>query len=188
MLLRESNVRNITKPSLLQSCGTQNLDASACIPDIPAGTDAIDLLVTDHESLRRLFRHSQALSKLLGVNSQKTLLVQRLCRDLTIHSEIEDQFFEPFIRSEIGRSMLPPQAIVDHAESRKLIGMIAALKSEHPDFDNAVSFLAAHVLPHMALEELELFPLLRRAKVDTVALGRQMKRAQAALQQNAVFA
>jgi hypothetical protein len=77
---------------------------------------------------------------------------------------------------------------VDHAEDRELIAMIDEMTPEHPDFDGAIAFLAAYVLPHMASEDSELFPLFRLTKIDTLALSRQMSKAQKALQEGAARA
>jgi hemerythrin-like domain-containing protein len=156
----------------------------------PAGDtiDAMELLSRDHEALRQLFRDFEALLQRGDVADQKAALVEKICQGLTIHAEIEEQLFYPAVRSAIRRAMLPWQAAVDHSEDRELVAMIDEMTPDHPDFDGAIAFLAAYVLPHMALEETELFPLLRRSGMESLGLGRQMNRTRKLLYEGAARA
>jgi hemerythrin superfamily protein len=188
MMQRESAIPIIKGASFVPRSATPSQVELAFGPETPDEPGAIELLVRDHQSLRELFLRFQALRQAPGANPQRAVLVKKLCRDLTIHAEIEEQYFYPRVRAAVGRAALPYLPCVDHAEDRQLIEMIDRLETDHPDFGGAIAFLAAYVLPHMTLEESDLFPLVRQSDVNNVALGRQMKRAQTGLKQNAIRA
>ena len=187
MTQRESEVE-VPDARTSHFAGIESEQVIARATSVGKEVDAMEMLSRDHEAMRRLFREFEVLHQRPGVNDQKAALVEKICMSLTIHAEIEEQFFYPVVRAAVRRALLPWQAAVDHAEDRELIAMIDELTPDHPDFDGAIAFLAAYVLPHMAVEEAELFPMLRLSGIDTMALSRQMTRTRKLLHEGAARA
>jgi hemerythrin superfamily protein len=135
-------------------------------------SDAIDLLTRDHQLVDELFA-----SLLQAAPQQLDPLARRLCKMVRIHAQIEEELFYPTARRALGqaggteeRGMLE-EAERDHKEAEEAIKRIESMTSDDSHFLPTIEALRAMIAAHVASEEGELFPAMRRTPVDLVALG-----------------
>ncbi len=135
--------------------------------------DAIDLLTADHKKVRNLFKDYGKL-KDKGSKAKKSDLVTNICLELTVHSMLEEEIFYPAVRKAIQEDDLMDEALVEHAGARNLIDQLQDMEPEEDLYDAKVSVLGEEVEHHMTEEEKEMFPKVKKSKLDTAALGVQM--------------
>ena len=128
--------------------------------------DAVDLLTRDHRLVEELFAAFAAAAP-----QQLDPLARRACKLLRIHAQIEEELFYP-----VARRALPDDGLIDaaereHAEARQAIALVESLTSERSEFKPAIEALTQTVERHVREEESKVFPKLRSANVNLVALG-----------------
>jgi iron-sulfur cluster repair protein YtfE (RIC family) len=138
-----------------------------------APEDAISLLIEDHEHVKHLFEQFENLGERAMVSKKK--LATEICTELTRHSTVEEEIFYPAVRSA-GKQFEDKidEAVVEHGSVKQLIADILALEAADELFDAKVKVLSEQVEHHVQEEEGELFPKVRKTKLDLVALGQQM--------------
>lgn len=129
-------------------------------------TDALDLLTRDHRLVDELFA-----SFFQAAAQQLDPLARRLCKMIRIHTQIEEELFYPAVRRALGEGQLVDAAEHDHAEAKQAVMRVESLTSDHGGFRPAVEALRDLIAAHVAAEEAELFPEVRKSKLDLVALG-----------------
>lgn len=138
------------------------------VPDEPTDvvTDAIDLLTRDHRLVDELFASfDQAAAQQLDP------LARRLCKMVRIHTQIEEELFYPAIRRALADAALVDHAEQEHAEAKESIKRVESMTSDDASFRDAVKTLKAQIQSHVASEEGDLFPQVRKAQIDLIALG-----------------
>ncbi len=139
--------------------------------------DACSLLDADHRNVKKLFKEYEALteSKARSAPQKKRELADRICRELTVHTQIEDEIFYPALRgaSKAAASMLD-EAEVEHASAKDLIAQIEQGDESDPKFDARVTVLGEYVDHHVREERNEIFPKARASKLDLVAMRDQL--------------
>jgi hemerythrin superfamily protein len=133
---------------------------------------AIDLLVDDHKKVKKLFKDFDKL-KDKGDAEDKQALVQEICNELILHTQIEEEIFYPAARDVLEEDMLN-EAEVEHASAKDLIEQIQALDPSDPMYDAKVTVLGEYIEHHVEEEEKEMFPKMKKSKVDLEALGEEM--------------
>ena len=136
--------------------------------------DAITLLTADHAKVKKLFKEYADLKEEGGSAEEKSALVTRICNELKIHTEIEEEIFYPAVRKAIDDSDLMDEALVEHAGAKELIAQLADMSPDDELFDARVTVLGEQIQHHVKEEEGEMFPKARKAKVDSEALGVRM--------------
>lgn len=129
-------------------------------------TDAVDLLTRDHRLVDELFA-----SFFQAAPQQLDPLARRLCKMVRIHTQIEEELFYPAARRALREDALIDEAEREHAEAKQAVMRVESMTSDHAEFREAVEALRDEIASHVASEEAELFPELRNAKIDLVALG-----------------
>jgi hemerythrin superfamily protein len=135
--------------------------------------DAIAMLMADHKKVKKLFSDFDKLKE-EGSDEDKTAIVEQICNELKIHTELEEEIFYPAVRKAIDDSDLMDEALVEHAGAKDLI---AQLEDANPDddlYDAKVTVLGEQIDHHVKEEEGDMFPKAKKAKVDTEALGATM--------------
>jgi hemerythrin superfamily protein len=136
-------------------------------PRKAAGNDALKLLHSDHEQVQGLFEQFEKAR----TADRKERLAAQICAELKVHAQIEEEIFYPAARRALKSGDLLDEATVEHASAKALIEQIEALGSGEPMFDARVKVLSEYITHHVNEEEKELFPQLRKADIDLVALG-----------------
>jgi len=134
--------------------------------------DAIAMLVNDHQKVKALFEQFEALSDRSKVNKKK--VADQICRELTVHTEIEEQIFYPAVRGPVKDGDMLHEAIVEHASAKDLITAIRDMDPDDDLYDAKIKVLSEQIEHHVGEEEGEMFPEVRKSKIDLVALGEQM--------------
>lgn len=145
-----------------------------------AEKDAIALLMADHKKVKKLFADFDKLKE-DGSVEDKSAIVEQICSELKIHTEIEEEIFYPAVRKAIDDSDLMDEALVEHAGAKDLIAQLEDADPEEDLYDAKVTVLGEQIDHHVKEEEGGMFPQATKAKVDTKALGAQMLKRKAAL-------
>ena len=134
--------------------------------------DAIALLIDDHKTVKELFEKFDKLSDRSKVNKKK--IADQICLELTVHAQVEEEIFYPAVRAPIKDEDLMDEAVVEHASAKELIAQISEMDPGDDLYDAKVKVLSEQIEHHVEEEEGEMFPKVRKAKVDLVALGEEM--------------
>lgn len=60
----------------------------------PKQKDACDLLDADHKTVKKLFKEFEMLTESRGnARDKKRYLAERICQELTVHAQIEEEIF-----------------------------------------------------------------------------------------------
>ena len=145
------------------------------------GKDALALLRADHTLVQGLF---DQFEKARG-NERKAALAERICRELTIHAQIEEEIFYPAARDVLRDEDLLDEAEVEHASAKDLIAQIESSRPGAELFDAKVTVLGEFVKHHVKEEQNEMFPKVRKTKLDLKALGERLQARKTALQDGA---
>ena len=143
------------------------------MPAAQKKTDAIALLSADHKEVDALFKEYEKLCKADADDGEKGLLAAQICAMLTVHATIEEELFYAAARAALeddGQDLLD-EAVVEHASAKDLIAQIEDANPGDELFDAKVQVLGEYIRHHVKEEETELFPKVKKAKADLVALG-----------------
>jgi hemerythrin superfamily protein len=132
--------------------------------------DALTLLKEDHRAVEKLFKEFENAKG----DGRKEKLARQICFELTVHTTIEEEIFYPACKGKIDEDKLK-EAYVEHDAAKLLIAEIEAGSGKTDDFfDAKVQVLGEQIDHHVKEEEDELFPEVRKADIDTKALGEQI--------------
>ncbi|MYM68424.1 hemerythrin domain-containing protein [Pseudoduganella sp. FT55W] len=142
------------------------------IPTETQPQDAIALLIEDHEEVKAMFEQFEGLSDRANVSKRKLAL--QICEALTKHAMIEEEIFYPAVREVIKDEDLMDEAVVEHASAKDLIAQIQTMEPTDDLFDAKVKVLSEMIEHHVEEEEGEMFPKVRKTKLDLEELGEAM--------------
>lgn len=145
-----------------------------------AEQDAIAMLMADHKKVKKLFSDFDKLKE-EGSDEDKSELVEQICNELKIHTELEEEIFYPAVRKAIDDSDLMDEALVEHAGAKDLIAQLEDASPDDDLYDAKVTVLGEQINHHVKEEEGEMFPKAKKAKVDTEAVGATMLKRKTAL-------
>ena len=145
--------------------------------------DACELLDADHIAVKHLFveyaRQAMAMPQEAG---DRQMLAERICSELTVHAQIEEEIFYPALRQAIGAPELLDEAEEEHQQAKEMIAQLQGMTAPDPAMDDLVSRLARAIEHHVKEERDELFTKARAAQgLDLDALGAKLKERQDAL-------
>jgi hemerythrin superfamily protein len=146
----------------------------------PEAQDAIALLMADHKKVKKLFSDFDKLKE-EGSDEDKSAIVEQICTELKIHTELEEEIFYPAVRKAIDDSDLMDEALVEHAGAKDLIAQLEDASLDDELYDAKVTVLGEQIDHHVKEEEGNMFPKAKKAKVDTEALGATMLKRKIAL-------
>ncbi|MGE3774643.1 MAG: hemerythrin domain-containing protein [Gammaproteobacteria bacterium] len=138
------------------------------------GTDAIALLKADHRAVRKLFEDYEALAKSDGDATERQALAARICTEISIHAQIEEELFYPALREAVEEQDLLDEAEVEHSTARELIGQIESMEPGEELYDAKVTVLGEYVNHHVEEEEKEIFKLAKKSDLDLDAIGEEL--------------
>ena len=146
-----------------------------------AKMDAIAMLIADHKKAQKAFKDFE---KLKEGNSKRARseIVRQTCTDLTIHTKLEEEIFYPAARKAIKDTDLMDEATVEHAGAKQLIAQLESMQPGDDLYDAKFTVLGENVNHHIREEQNEMFPKVRKTRLDLNALGEQMAQRKAELQ------
>ncbi|MBJ7313154.1 hemerythrin domain-containing protein [Rugamonas sp. CCM 8940] len=139
-----------------------------------SATDAIAMLLADHQKVRQLFREFDQIRTQRDEADLKAELVEQLCGQITVHSKLEEEIFYPAVRAAIDDDELMDEAEAAHAGVSDLIRQIETLEPDDEQIDATVSVLREQIEQHISDEENNLFPKARQAGLDLDTLRGEM--------------
>ena len=143
--------------------------------------DVIALLIEDHKKVKKIFKAFEALQDANASNDKKAELVNQVCRELSVHAQIEEEIFYPAVRKAIGDNDLMDKALVEHAGAKALIAQLQSMRPTDELYAARMTVLGEEIDHHATEEEDEMFPKVKKAKIDTTALGAKMLQRKQAL-------
>jgi hypothetical protein len=145
------------------------------MPTTPARRekDACDLLDADHKAVKKMFKEYEELmeSKARAAKQKRLELAMQICKELTVHAQIEEEIFYPAVRAAIKETDLLAEAEVEHQTAKDLIAQIESATEVDEQFDAKVIVLGEYIDHHVKEERNEMFPKARAAKkLDLVSM------------------
>ncbi len=173
--LLESIMPTAATPSSLKKTATRKSPAAkpAATSATAKKTDAISLLKDDHKKVKKLFKDFSKM-KDKAQDTDKEALVTEICKELTVHAQIEEEIFYPAVRKAIDDDDLLDEATVEHASAKDLIAQLQTMPVSDPLYDAKVTVLGEYVDHHVQEEQDEMFPKAKKAKMDMESLGKKM--------------
>lgn len=136
----------------------------------PKAQEATALLRADHKIVSGLFAEYEKARS----SAKKRQLVAKLCAELSVHAQVEEEIFYPAVKRALKDKELVPEATVEHATVKDLIAQVEGVAPDGEMFDAKVKVLSEYVKHHVKEEHEEMFPKVRATKLDMVALGAQL--------------
>ena len=144
--------------------------------------DAIALLKADHAEVKKCFQAYQKLVDAEADGSERQSLAEKVCGLLTVHATIEEEIFYPAAREVLGDEVdLVDEADVEHASAKELIAQIQSMNPDEDHYDAKVKVLGEYIDHHVQEEQDELFPKVKKAGLDTKAIGAELSARKEAL-------
>lgn len=136
----------------------------------PKAQEATALLRADHVKVSGLF----AEYKKARSTSKKKLIVSQICTELSVHAQVEEEIFYPAVKLALKDHELVPEATVEHATLKDLIGQVEGIEPDGEMFDAKIHVLSEYVKHHVKEEHTEMFPQAKATKLDMVELGKKL--------------
>jgi iron-sulfur cluster repair protein YtfE (RIC family) len=150
--------------SRTQSTGSKENSVAA------APQEATALLRADHKLVSSLFAEYEKTRS----STKKKHLVERICTELTIHAQVEEEIFYPAVKLALKDEELVPEALVEHATLKALISQVENVEPEGEMFEATIKVLSEYVKHHVKEEQNEIFPKVRASNLDLHDLGEQL--------------
>lgn len=139
-----------------------------------APNDAIKLLTADHNEVKALFKQYDELVEAEAGDDEKLEIATTICQMLTVHAQIEEEIFYPAAREVLEEQDLVDEADVEHASAKDLIAQIEGSDPSDDHYDAKVKVLGEYIDHHVKEEQNELFKEVKKAGLDTAAVGEQL--------------
>lgn len=134
--------------------------------------DAIELLKEDHATVKKAFKEFEKIDHEDTATMKE--MVTMVCNELKVHTTIEEEIFYPAVREAIEDEDLMNEAQVEHQSAKDLIAQLEGMEPDDPLYAATFTVLGEYVQHHVKEEESEMFPQVKKAKVDLEALGEKM--------------
>jgi hemerythrin superfamily protein len=133
--------------------------------------DAIELLKSQHREVAELFKKIE-----LAEGEEKEDIFDQIADALAVHAAIEEKEFYPATRSARTDDLLR-EAVEEHLGVKRIIADLLECDSADPQFDAKIKVLKENVEHHVAEEENELFPKVKKLldKQTLLKLGEIME-------------
>lgn len=136
----------------------------------PKALDATALLRADHKAVSDLFAEYEKTRSPV----RKMALVSKICTQLSVHAQVEEEIFYPAVKAALKDKELVPEAIVEQATMKALIAQVEGVTPDGEMFDAKVRVLAEYVKHHVKEEHTEMFPKAKASKLDMADLGARL--------------
>lgn len=128
--------------------------------------DAVDLLDADHKLAQKQFLDYQGLCDAGAPPKARQQLALKICQDLSVHTQIEEEIFYPAVQRAIHDDALMQEALSEHAEAKETIGRIRAMEPTDAGYDDAVIQLGTAIMDHVMQEREQMFLKARYSDAD----------------------
>lgn len=160
-----------TKSSKRKTSSSKSQDTSS------KAKDATSLLRADHKLVSDLFsEYEKARSA-----TKKQELVSKICTELSVHAQVEEEIFYPAVKQALKDKDLVPEAKVEHESLKRLIAEVEGVEPDGEMFDAKMKVLSEYVKHHVKEEQDEMFPKVKATKLDMNELGAKIAERKAEL-------
>ncbi|WP_267237588.1 hemerythrin domain-containing protein [Caenimonas koreensis] len=128
------------------------------------------MLRADHKLVSGLFDEFEQTRSA----TKKKAIVEKICKELTIHTQLEEEIFYPAFQAALKDHELVPEANVEHQCVKDLIAQVQGVEPGGDEYDARVKVMGEFVKHHVKEEQNEMFPKAKNSKLDLMALGEQM--------------
>jgi hemerythrin superfamily protein len=150
---------------------TKSIVTSKRAAGTPKPVDAIALLRADHRKVSDLFDQFESSRSA----RKKKSLVDQICTELTVHTQIEEEIFYPAVKAALKDHELVPEATVEHASVKDLIAQVRGIEPDGEMYDAKVKVMSEFVKHHVKEEQNEMFPKAKKTRVDMLQLGQRLQ-------------
>jgi len=147
--------------------------------------DAVDLLDADHKLAQKQFLDYQALCDDGAPSEVRQQLALKICQDLTVHTQIEEEIFYPRVQAAIQDDTLMEEALREHAAAKEAIAKIRGMAPSDAGFDDTVNQLGESIMDHVMDEREQMFLKARYSTADLRGMVPELFERKKALQQRA---
>ena len=141
--------------------------------------DACDLLDADHRAVKKMFKEFEELTKsrARSAGQKKMDLALQICRELTVHAQIEEEIFYPRLRAASKDAAdLLDEAEVEHQTAKDLIAQIEQAGEIDDKTEAKVKVLGEYIDHHVKEERNEIFTKARSTrKLDLVGMRDELE-------------
>jgi hypothetical protein len=143
--------------------------------------NAISLLTQDHRNVEQLFNRFEEA----GTAAEKRGITDKVIEQLSVHAEIEEQFFYPAVAAKLEERGEVLEAVEEHHMAKVALWELERLPASAPNFDAKFTVMKENVLHHVGEEEGDggIFSrartVLKANELDE--LGDRMERARASV-------
>ena len=135
-----------------------------------SGPDAVALLEADHRAVAKLFGQFEKARD----NDRKKSLADKICLELRVHMQIEEEIFYPVSREYLKNEDIVDEAVVEHAAARDLMDEIEGASPAEDLYDAKVTVLQEQIEHHVKEEETDYFPRVKKTDMDLKSVGARM--------------
>ena len=135
--------------------------------------NALQVLMEDHEYVKKSYRAFEKLDHEEDVEEMQAI-VKQVCAALKVHARIEEEIFYPAARKALKDKDLLEEAAIEHESAKILIRRLERMKPRDPRYAAAFTVLCEYVEHHIKEEENEMFPKVRRARINLEGLGKKL--------------
>ena len=89
---------------------------------------ALELLSADHRKVEKLFQQYEQEKE--GDDSRRQEICERICNELTVHAQVEEEIFYPWVRENGDDEDMIEEALVEHESLKTLVSQ---LEGAEPD-------------------------------------------------------
>jgi hypothetical protein len=143
--------------------------------------NAISLLSQDHRNVEQLFNRFEEAA----TPEEKRSITDKVIEQLSVHAEIEEQFFYPAVAAKLEERGEVLEAVEEHHMAKVALWELERLPASAPNFDAKFTVMKENVLHHVGEEEGDggIFQHARTVlKANELAeLGDRMERARASV-------
>lgn len=133
--------------------------------------NAIDLLDADHKAVKALFIAYDALCEDEAPADERQQLARKICMEITVHAQIEEEIFYPEVRKVLGDDGLLDEAEQEHAAAKETIASIQSMRAGDKKYDETVQALAKLIDAHVLEEREQIFLRAQYAPMDLRGLA-----------------
>jgi hemerythrin superfamily protein len=156
-----------------KTAGTKSTGRKMAKKTAARSQDALAFLRADHDAVIAMFKKFEKSKD----DEQKQQLADRICKELTAHTQIEDEIFYPAIRDAHpvkDSDDILDEADVEHDGAKKLIEDIQSSSVGEDKFDAKITVLSEYIKHHVKEEYDSIFPAAKKAKIDLKSMGEQL--------------
>ena len=135
---------------------------------------ALELLASDHRKVEDLFERFESAKE--DEDESRTEIAERICKELTVHAQIEEELFYPWLKDNLDEEDMEmvEEAYVEHASAKDLIAQIEGAGEPDGEYDAKVKVLSEYIKHHVKEEEDEIFPACADMQEELDELGQEM--------------